>query len=141
MVLVDTSVWIRFLSNRAPYAARLQALLVADKVIGHELVYGELLIGDTGRRRSILPALTRNVAGLFGGIAARIRRPNRSLTMVLLSTENRPNRRHCSLVLLTTQLLATTASGVRNMPDPSGTTKTRRHKERRPSSLCLCGHF
>lgn len=39
MVLVDTSVWIRSLANRAPYAP------------GHALVYGELLIGDRGGRR------------------------------------------------------------------------------------------
>ena len=50
MVLVDTSVWIRFLANRAPYAAGLDALLSRDEAIGHELVYGELLIGDRGGR-------------------------------------------------------------------------------------------
>ena len=53
-VLVDTSVWIRFLSNRAPYAARLDRLLDADEVSGHEFVYGELLIGDPGGRRVLL---------------------------------------------------------------------------------------
>jgi hypothetical protein len=36
IVLVDTSVWIRFLSNRAPYAAELDALLSRDEVSGHE---------------------------------------------------------------------------------------------------------
>ena len=45
-VLVDTSVWIRFLSNRAPYAARLEELLGRGEVTGHPFVYGELLIGD-----------------------------------------------------------------------------------------------
>lgn len=54
MVLVDTSVWIRFLSNRAPYAIELDRLLGLDEVIGHELVYGELLIGDRGGRRRLL---------------------------------------------------------------------------------------
>jgi predicted nucleic acid-binding protein len=53
-VLVDTSVWIRFLANRAPYAARLAALLDGEEVSGHELVYGELLIGDKGGRRLLL---------------------------------------------------------------------------------------
>ena len=56
MVLVDTSVWIRFLANRAPYAAALDRLLDLDEVIGHELVYGELLIGDRGGRRKLLAA-------------------------------------------------------------------------------------
>ena len=54
MVLVDTSVWIRFLANRAPYAAALDALLERDEVVGHQLVYGELLIGDRGGRRKFL---------------------------------------------------------------------------------------
>lgn len=56
MVLVDTSVWIRFLANRAPYAAGLDKLLELDEVTGHELVYGELLIGDRGGRRKLLAA-------------------------------------------------------------------------------------
>jgi len=54
IVLVDTSVWIGFLSNRAPYAAKLQALLARDEVSAHELIYGELLIGDRGGRRQLL---------------------------------------------------------------------------------------
>jgi len=53
-VLVDTSVWIRFLSNRAPYAAELDRLLTDDAVAGHELVYGELLMGDRGGRQTLL---------------------------------------------------------------------------------------
>jgi len=56
MVLVDTSVWIRFLANRAPYALELDRLLGLDEVAGHELVYGELLIGDRGGRRKLLTA-------------------------------------------------------------------------------------
>jgi predicted nucleic acid-binding protein len=59
MVLVDTSVWIRFLANRAPYAAALDRLLGLDEVTGHELVYGELLIGDRGGRRKLLAAYER----------------------------------------------------------------------------------
>lgn len=54
IVLVDTSVWIRFLSNRAPYAAELDSLLSRDEVSGHDFVYGELLIGDKGGRRQLL---------------------------------------------------------------------------------------
>jgi predicted nucleic acid-binding protein len=56
MVLVDTSVWIRFLANRAPYAIELERLLGLDEVTGHELVYGELLIGDRGGRGKLLTA-------------------------------------------------------------------------------------
>jgi predicted nucleic acid-binding protein len=56
MVLVDTSVWIRFLANRAPYAVQLNKLLSLGEVTGHELVYGELLIGERGGRRKLLAA-------------------------------------------------------------------------------------
>ena len=59
MVLVDTSVWIRFLGNRAPYAAEMDRLLGLEEVTGHELVYGELLIGDRGGRRKLLAAYER----------------------------------------------------------------------------------
>jgi len=54
IVLVDTSVWIRFLSNRAPYAAELDHLLNRDEVCGHDFVYGELLIGDKAGRKQLL---------------------------------------------------------------------------------------
>jgi predicted nucleic acid-binding protein len=57
MVLVDSSVWIRALSNRAEYAgykAELDRLLVLDQVASHDLVYGELLVGDRGGRRELL---------------------------------------------------------------------------------------
>ena len=54
IVLVDTSVWIRFLSNREPYAAELDALLSRDEVSGHDFVFGELLIGDKGGRKRLL---------------------------------------------------------------------------------------
>ena len=53
-VLVDTSVWIRFLSNRPPFATELDALLSRDQVTGHDFVYGELLIGDKGGRKTLL---------------------------------------------------------------------------------------
>lgn len=54
MVLVDTSVWIRFLSNRSPFAAELEELLSRGDVSGHDFVYGELLIGDKGARKKLL---------------------------------------------------------------------------------------
>jgi predicted nucleic acid-binding protein len=54
MILVDTSVWIRYLTNRQPYRAELERLLRRDEVLGHELVYGELIVGDRGGRRIIL---------------------------------------------------------------------------------------
>lgn len=54
IVLVDTSVWIRFLSNRAPHAIELDRLLSRDEVSGHDFVYGELLIGDGDGRRQLL---------------------------------------------------------------------------------------
>ena len=54
MVLVDTSVWIRFLANRIPYGVELDRLLERDEAAGHDLVYGELLIGDGGGRSQLL---------------------------------------------------------------------------------------
>jgi predicted nucleic acid-binding protein len=54
MVLVDTSIWIRFLADSEPYASELDDLLGTDEVVGHELVFGELLIGDKGGRRKLL---------------------------------------------------------------------------------------
>lgn len=55
-VLVDTSVWIRFLANRAPFATAMGELLSRDEVSGHDLVYGELLIGSVADARR--PLLT-----------------------------------------------------------------------------------
>ena len=56
MVLVDTSVWIRFLTGRAPEGRALDDLLASDQVLSHDLVQGELLIGDRGRSRTRLLA-------------------------------------------------------------------------------------
>jgi predicted nucleic acid-binding protein len=54
MVLVDTSVWIRFLAGREPYASGLDDLLGRDEVVGHDMVFGELLLGDVGDGRKHL---------------------------------------------------------------------------------------
>jgi predicted nucleic acid-binding protein len=54
MVLVDTSVWIRFLAGKAPFAAGLDGLLEREEVMSHELVYGELMIGDRSGRAALL---------------------------------------------------------------------------------------
>jgi predicted nucleic acid-binding protein len=54
MVLVDTSVWIRFLAGREPFANGLDELLGRDDVVGHEMVFGELLLGDVGGGRKYL---------------------------------------------------------------------------------------
>ena len=53
-VLVDTSVWIRFFAGTLESADALRTLLVEERVVGHELIYGELLIGDKGGRESAL---------------------------------------------------------------------------------------
>ena len=64
MVLVDTSVWIRFLANRMPWASQLDSLLADDDVIGHAFVYGELLVGDRGDLgRSSWMRTRRNASG------------------------------------------------------------------------------
>jgi len=54
MVLVDTSVWIHFLRGNSSYASPLKNLLANEEVGGHELVFGELLIGDRGGRHEFL---------------------------------------------------------------------------------------
>jgi predicted nucleic acid-binding protein len=54
MILVDTSVWIRALAGRPPFAAALDALLDRGEVLAHDLVFGELLIGDRGGRPALL---------------------------------------------------------------------------------------
>ncbi len=54
MVLVDTSVWIRFLADREPFASALDALLEHDEALAHDLVEGELLIGGRGGRPRLL---------------------------------------------------------------------------------------
>ena len=56
MVLVDTSIWIRFLAGQEPFASALDQLLVNDRVLSHDLVHGELLVGDRGGRRKLLAA-------------------------------------------------------------------------------------
>jgi predicted nucleic acid-binding protein len=61
MILVDTSVWIRSLANRQPFVTELDRLLGLDEVAGHELVYGELLIGDRGGRKTLLAAYEQMV--------------------------------------------------------------------------------
>jgi predicted nucleic acid-binding protein len=54
IVLVDTSVWIRFLSGRSAYVEEMDRLLSREEVSGHDFVYGELLIGDKGGRTRLL---------------------------------------------------------------------------------------
>ncbi len=54
MVLVDTSIWIQYFADKYPYGAELDALLDQKEITGHELVFGELLIGDKGGRKALL---------------------------------------------------------------------------------------
>jgi predicted nucleic acid-binding protein len=54
MVLVDTSAWLRALASKQPYRNEVDALLDAELVVRHDLVYGELLIGDNGGRAKML---------------------------------------------------------------------------------------
>jgi len=57
MVLVDTSVWLRFLAGRQPFVRDVDTLLEREDVLGHEMVYGELLIGDRRSRSHLLANL------------------------------------------------------------------------------------
>jgi predicted nucleic acid-binding protein len=54
VILVDTSVWIRSLAGKQPFRASLDRLLANEMVLGHEMVFGELLIGDPGGRTQTL---------------------------------------------------------------------------------------
>ena len=54
MVLVDTSIWIRSFASLAPYVNEIDRLLDLELVAKHELVFGELLIGDLGGREKFL---------------------------------------------------------------------------------------
>ena len=54
MVLVDTSIWIRSFANLAPYVNEIDRLLGGELVARHELVFGELLVGDPGGRSKFL---------------------------------------------------------------------------------------
>ena len=60
MILVDTSVWLRAFYDREPYRAQLDRLLATETVVGHEFVYGELLIGDPGGRHPMLAAYSQS---------------------------------------------------------------------------------
>jgi len=42
------------LAGTEPYASKLDRLLSGDEVLGHDFVYGELLIGDRGARAKLL---------------------------------------------------------------------------------------
>jgi predicted nucleic acid-binding protein len=56
VVLIDTSIWILFLAGREPQSNALDELLAGDLVLSHDLVQGELLIGDRGQARTRLLA-------------------------------------------------------------------------------------
>jgi len=51
MVLVDSSVWVRFFAGQEPLRGELDRLLANKEVAAHDLVYGELFIGDRGGRK------------------------------------------------------------------------------------------
>jgi len=59
MILVDTSIWLRFLGGREPYATELDRLLMENDVLAHEFVYGELLLGARGGRTKLLTEYER----------------------------------------------------------------------------------
>ena len=42
------------MTGTEPYASKLDGLLSDDKVLGHDFVYGELVIGDRGLRTKLL---------------------------------------------------------------------------------------
>jgi hypothetical protein len=62
MVLIDTSIWIRFLAGKSPFVGSLNTLLDRQEVLAHELVYGELLIGDRRSRQALFAIYEKFVA-------------------------------------------------------------------------------
>ena len=56
MVLVDSSAWIAHLYGKAAFTHALSRLGEDEAVLGHEFVYGELLMGDIGGGRARLLA-------------------------------------------------------------------------------------
>jgi predicted nucleic acid-binding protein len=56
MILVDTSVWIDFLAGRSA-AAALKGLLLADEVVCHPAVRGEVALGNLANRGRVLGLL------------------------------------------------------------------------------------
>ena len=58
MILVDTTVWIDFLAGRAA-ALSLRSLLVANRVVCHPAVRGELALGSLARRDEVLRLLSQ----------------------------------------------------------------------------------
>jgi len=55
--LVDTSIWIRFLTTlREPFATELDQLLAEDEVLAHDLAYGELFMAERGGRATLSTA-------------------------------------------------------------------------------------
>jgi len=59
MVLVDSSAWLRMFHGRQPYRGVIEDLLDEGRVLGHEYVYGELLVGDSGARAKPLQTYAR----------------------------------------------------------------------------------
>jgi predicted nucleic acid-binding protein len=56
MILVDTSIWIDFLAGRSA-AADLQSLLLANEVLCHPAVRGEVALGTIANRQRVLGLL------------------------------------------------------------------------------------
>ena len=50
MIICDTSVWIEYFRNRAPYFGTVCALLERGEVLGLECIFGELLQGVLGKQ-------------------------------------------------------------------------------------------
>jgi predicted nucleic acid-binding protein len=54
MVLIDTSAWIRSFAGAVAYKSEVDRLVELDQVARHDLVFGELFIGDIGGRDKFL---------------------------------------------------------------------------------------
>jgi predicted nucleic acid-binding protein len=59
MVLIDTSAWIRSFLGVVAYKSEVDRLVELDQVARHDLVFGELFIGDVGGRNKFLRDYSR----------------------------------------------------------------------------------
>lgn len=55
MILVDTSVWIAYWQESSS-VKNLQENLIAKRILGHEWVFGEIMVGNLGPQRNRLLA-------------------------------------------------------------------------------------
>ncbi|HXR96223.1 MAG TPA: type II toxin-antitoxin system VapC family toxin [Terriglobales bacterium] len=74
MILVDTSIWVRKLRGRQPWADQMDDQIRRFNVVGHPMVFGELLLGNRSEglleRYAVIPWLP---VASHDGVVAMVR--------------------------------------------------------------------